>query len=77
MDFQFVLGKTFMFWPITPTHSTPSSTCCTFCWVNYGSVKGVMLQQDKYIFGNYGITDAKGHLWVWNKKLVMMHPQTP
>jgi len=32
---------------------------------------GVLLQQDKYILGNYGIRDAKGHLWVWNKKLVM------
>jgi hypothetical protein len=32
---------------------------------------GVMLQHDKYILGNYGIKDAKGHLWVWNKKLVM------
>jgi hypothetical protein len=31
----------------------------------------VMLQQDKYILGNYGIKDAKGHLWVWNKTLVM------
>jgi len=31
----------------------------------------VMLQQDKYILGNYGIKDAKGHLWVWNRKLVM------
>jgi hypothetical protein len=32
---------------------------------------GVMLQQDKYILGNYGIRDAKGYLWGWNKKLVM------
>jgi hypothetical protein len=62
MDFQFGLGKTTMFWPITPTHSTPSFTCYTFCWVNYAYAKGwVMLQQDKYILGNYGIKDAKGH----------------
>jgi hypothetical protein len=26
--------------------------------------KGVMLQQEKYILGNYRIKDAKGHLWV-------------
>jgi hypothetical protein len=77
MDFQFVFGKTFMFWPITHTHSTPSSTCCTFLLGQLCRAKGVMLQQDKYIFGNYGITNAKGHLWVWNKKLVMMHPQIP
>jgi hypothetical protein len=32
---------------------------------------GVLLQQDKYILRNYGIRDAKGHLWVWNNKLVM------
>ncbi len=32
---------------------------------------GVMLQHDKYFFGNYGIRDAKEHLWVWNRKLVM------
>jgi hypothetical protein len=25
---------------------------------------GVMLQQEKYIVGNHGIKDAKGHLWV-------------
>jgi hypothetical protein len=30
-----------------------------------------MLQHDKYILGNYGIMDAKGHLWVWNKKIMM------
>ncbi len=30
-----------------------------------------MLQHDKYILGIYGIKDAKGHLWVWNKKLMM------
>jgi hypothetical protein len=35
----------------------------------------VRLQHDKYIFGNYGVMDAKGHLWVWNKKLVMTHPK--
>jgi hypothetical protein len=29
--FQFGLGKTVTFWPITPTHSTPSFTCWTFC----------------------------------------------
>jgi hypothetical protein len=34
-------------------------------------IKGVMLQHDKYIFGNYGIKDAKGDLWAWNRKLVM------
>jgi hypothetical protein len=33
--------------------------------------RGVMLQQDKYILGNYGIMDANEHLWVWNKKVVM------
>jgi hypothetical protein len=33
---------------------------------------GVMLQHYKYFFGNYGIKDAKGHLWVWNRKLVMV-----
>jgi len=32
---------------------------------------GVMLQQNNYIFGNYGINDAKGHLWMRNIKLVM------
>jgi len=31
--------------------------------------RGVMLQYDKYILGNYGIKDAKGHLWVWNRKI--------
>jgi len=30
-----------------------------------------MSQQYKYIFGNYGISDVNGHLWMWNKKLVM------
>jgi hypothetical protein len=30
-----------------------------------------MLQHDKYILGNYGIKDAKGDLWAWNRKLVM------
>jgi len=60
--------------PPTPPHLP---LVAPFCWVSYGGAKGVMLQQDKYIFGNYGITDAKGHLWVWNKKLVMMHPQIP
>jgi hypothetical protein len=28
---------------------------------------GVMLQQDKYILGNYGIKNFKGHLWAWEK----------
>ncbi len=37
---------------------------------------GVMLQQNKYILGNYGIMDAKGHLWVWNKKLMMWGTRT-
>jgi hypothetical protein len=40
-------------------------------WCKGGGGGGVMLQQDKYILGNYGIKDAKGHLWVWNRKLVM------
>jgi hypothetical protein len=31
---------------------------------------GVILQQDNYILGNYGIKDAKGHLWVWNMTLM-------
>jgi hypothetical protein len=33
--------------------------------------RGVMLQHDKYILGNYGIKDAKGDLWMWSKNLVM------
>jgi hypothetical protein len=39
--FSLVFGKIIMFWPITPTHSTPSFICCTFYWVNYGSARGV------------------------------------
>jgi hypothetical protein len=29
IEFQFCIGKTIMFYPITPTHSTPSFTCYT------------------------------------------------
>jgi hypothetical protein len=39
--------------------------------VQRGGGGGVMLQHDKHILGNYGIRDAKGHLWVWKRKLVM------
>jgi hypothetical protein len=78
MDFQFGLGKIVMFLLITPTHSTPFFTCCTFCWVIYvGAKKGVMLRHDKYILGNYWIKDAKGHLWVWNMKLVIWDMMAP
>ncbi len=40
MDFQLGLGKTIMFWRITPTHSTPYFNCCTFCWFSYGNARG-------------------------------------
>jgi hypothetical protein len=72
-DFQFGFGMIIKFWPITPTHSTLVFTCYKYCWVNYGDTRGgggVLLQQDKYILGNYGIRDAKKYLWGWNKKLV-------
>jgi hypothetical protein len=36
-----------------------------------GGGGGMMLQDDKYILGNYGIKDAKGHFFGWNMKLVM------
>jgi hypothetical protein len=36
---------------------------------------GVMLQQHKYIPCIYGIEDAKGHLWVWNRKLAIIPTQ--
>jgi hypothetical protein len=38
--FQFGHNITKTFCPFTPTHSTPSFTCCTFCWVSYVFTKG-------------------------------------
>ncbi len=40
MDFQFGLVKTTMFWPITPKHSTPFFTRCTFCCISYVDARG-------------------------------------
>jgi len=40
MDFQIGLGKAFMFWPMIPTHSTPSFIYCSYCWVIYVDAKG-------------------------------------
>ncbi len=43
--------------PFTPTRSTPSFTCCTFCWVNYVNAKG----------GD--VTIGQIHLWqLWDKE---------
>jgi hypothetical protein len=38
--FQFGRNKTKTFCQFTPTHSTPSFTCCTSCWVSYVFTKG-------------------------------------
>jgi hypothetical protein len=67
--FQFGHNITKTFYPFTPTHCTPSFTCCSSCWVSYVSTWGerVMLQQNKHIFGNCGITDTKENLWVRNR----------
>jgi hypothetical protein len=67
----FSLDRTITFWPIAPTHSTPSLFVAPFVRLTMSMQGEVMLQQNKYSFGNYGISDAKGHLWMWNKKLAM------
>jgi hypothetical protein len=69
--FNLVLVKQLCFGqshPPTPPHL---SIVTTFVGSTMAVQGGVMLQHDKYILGNYGIRDVKGHLWVWNKKLVM------
>jgi hypothetical protein len=71
MDFQLGLDKIITFWPITPTTPPHLSLVALFVGSATTVQQGVMLQHDKYILGNYGIRDAKGHLWVWNRKLVM------
>jgi hypothetical protein len=65
-----------MFWPITPPTPPHLSLVATFVGSIMLMQSGVMLQQNKYILGNYGIMDAKGHLWVWNKKLMMWGTRT-
>jgi len=56
MDFQLGLGITVTFWPITPTHSTPSFNYCIFCWVSYGSARA------------NGVTIGQVHPWqLWDQ----------
>jgi hypothetical protein len=54
--------------PLIPPHL---SLVAPFVGSTMSMQRGVMLQQDKYILDNYGIMDVKGHLWVWNMKLMM------
>jgi hypothetical protein len=69
--FSLVLAKQLCFGQSHPFIPPHLSIIAPFIGLTMVMQGGVMLQHDKCILGNYGFKDAKGHLWVWNKKLVM------
>ncbi len=80
MDLQFCLGRILHFGqshPPTPPHLSLVTHFVKSAMLVH---RGVMLQYDKYILSNYEIKDAKGHLWVCNRKIgdvgVLQHDVT-
>jgi len=67
--FNFILVEQLHFGQSHPP--TPPHLSLVAPFAGLAMVGGVVLQQDKYILGNYGIRDAKEHILAWNKKLVM------
>jgi hypothetical protein len=70
--FNLVLAKQLCFSQSNPPVLPHLSLVAPFVGSTMAVQGGVMLRHEKYILGNYGIKDAKEHLWVWNRKLVML-----